>query len=438
MSLNGEVTVKNHTDVLIFHRRFCAGATKSESQMKNRICGFFIACLRKERSGMEVFMKKNKIVLISKEVLGTFYLPVYGGGGYSRHTPNIDELATKGTVFRHHYTAAPSTAMSFLSMITGLYSYQTGIRTYEPLKQVFKDTLFRAFYEMGYNSHVIWDGQWDKEWTNYTNIWQHTSFHYVDNMGVRLGPKFPHKRPIARDEEASRQVLERVEQVLAEAMNAQDKTFTWIHFPYALAGRTGYGTDLDLFDACVGIVRKYTSDDSIYITADHGNMNGRKGKVGYGFDVYEPAIHIPLITPRIDGIENYEDITSNIDLREIILNNVIPRHETVLSDTAYYAQKHRKLAVIGRRYKYIFNKETATEELYDLLYDAHEDMNLVSMDFYDVDRKIYEPLEEVYDYPFWEESRAVLEAYRAKKNEIWQESTLQEKIYYKLKHIFKI
>ena len=35
-------------------------------------------------------------------------------------TPNIDELAKKGTVFNRHYTAAASTAMAFTSMATEL------------------------------------------------------------------------------------------------------------------------------------------------------------------------------------------------------------------------------------------------------------------------------------------------------------------------------
>ena len=37
-----------------------------------------------------------------------------------------------------------------------------------------------------------------------------------------------------------------------------------------------------------------------FIAADHGNMNGMKGKISYGHDVYETAVNIPLIAPRID------------------------------------------------------------------------------------------------------------------------------------------
>ena len=29
-------------------------------------------------------------------------------------------------------------------------------------------------------------------------------------------------------------------------------------------------------------------------------MNGMKGKISYGHDVYETAVNIPLIAPRID------------------------------------------------------------------------------------------------------------------------------------------
>ena len=63
---------------------------------------------------------KDKIILVSKDVFMRGYLPVYGNTYWK--TPNIDELAKKGTVFLKHYTAAPSTAMSFTSMFTGLYA----------------------------------------------------------------------------------------------------------------------------------------------------------------------------------------------------------------------------------------------------------------------------------------------------------------------------
>ena len=71
---------------------------------------------------------KNKI-LISKEILRIDYLSCYGGQLWS--TPNIDDLASKGTIFKRHYTSAPSTAMSISSMFTGKYPYQLNRKIYK-------------------------------------------------------------------------------------------------------------------------------------------------------------------------------------------------------------------------------------------------------------------------------------------------------------------
>ena len=42
--------------------------------------------------------------------------------------------------------------------------------------------------------------------------------------------------------------------------------------PHVLSGRSGYGSDVDLFDYLVGQIRERFNDNSIYITADHGNV----------------------------------------------------------------------------------------------------------------------------------------------------------------------
>lgn len=381
---------------------------------------------------------KKKIVLISKDAMGCFYLPVYGGTYWQ--TPNIDELASKGTVFRRHYTAAPSTAMAFISMFAGIYPFETGIRDYRPLEKdkVFHNTLFDKLMEQGYSNHIIWASTWNNNFASYSNVYENATFHYIDNMSQPVGGKFPHDGRLMPDEKAVQEFLRDFEGTIAEVINATDKTFTWVHFPHVIRGRTGMGRDIEVFDACIGIVRKYTTDENIFITADHGNMNGHSGKVGYGFDVYEPAIRIPLITPRMQGMANYEDVTSNIDLAEMILNNRIVKRDYIVSDSTYYAQKNRKLAIVDKRYKYIFNKENGVEELYDVLFDTNENINIVNMKIFDVDRRIYHPLEEAYYYPFWDESREALEKFRREKSNIWREPTLQEKIYHKLKRIMRM
>lgn len=65
---------------------------------------------------------KRKI-LITKDVLRTDYLFCYGSKLWK--TPNIDELASKGTIFNRQYTVGTSTAMSLTSLFTGKYSFET-------------------------------------------------------------------------------------------------------------------------------------------------------------------------------------------------------------------------------------------------------------------------------------------------------------------------
>ena len=71
---------------------------------------------------------KNRVVLLSKDALCKAYLPVYGNKYWEM--PNLMELAAKGTVFNRYYTAAPSSAMSHLSMFTRINLFQPNRRDY--------------------------------------------------------------------------------------------------------------------------------------------------------------------------------------------------------------------------------------------------------------------------------------------------------------------
>ena len=119
-------------------------------------------------------------------------------------------------------------------------------------------------------------------------------------------------------------------------------------------GRTGYSEDIDALDMCDGMLRKYFDDDCIWISADHGNMDGYKGKYSYGFDVYTLAIQITLIAPLTEGLKQYSFNVSNFDMRAIVLDKMIPKRDFIYSDCAYYAQPHRKIAILAHDFSYIF------------------------------------------------------------------------------------
>ncbi len=359
-------------------------------------------------------------VIISKDILIPDYLPVYGNRYWK--TPNIDELAQKGTIFKHHYTCAPSTAMAFSGMFIGKYPFQLDRRDYSEVREYSEDTLFDKMYALGYSCHLMWSSNYIVMAERFSKCFgKHTVHHEGKKLNQSVGVHMPQNasaNEIMPDLETERETIEYIKKEI-ESIDNTSPVFLWIHLPHVLLGRSGYGQDIDLLDEIVGIVRKRFGD-WIIITADHGNMNGAKGKTTYGFDVYEQAIHIPMITPRLENKETIDYPTSNIMLSDIVLNGVIPQHKFIISDSQYYAQPFRKIAIIRGRFKYIYNKLTKVEELYDLSYDPLEQVNLLVSTLHDTDRDRDVNVKQVYFYPYWDEALENHEIIKEYFNSIWR------------------
>ncbi len=350
------------------------------------------------------------------------YLPIYGNKYWK--TPNIDELAKKGTVFLSHYTAAPSTAMAFTSMFTGLYAYETDRKDYTEVSEFGADTFFDKMHRMGYGCHIVWDASYMHLAHRFSKCYgKHSIIHNTDFL-TRAQPKHVkgHYDDMRFYPELEETCLSKMEELTKEIVNSSEKVFMWIHFPHVLLGRNAYGSDIDVMDRMVGMLRQYFDDDAIYITADHGHMNGTHGKYGYGFDVNEPAIKIPLITPRINGLEHVDYPTSNTQLQDILLGNLEQR-EVVFSETAYYMQPHRKLAIIKGKYKYIYEKATKKEYLFDIEWDKEENINLLDTEIYDSDRKQHFSATQRFYYPHWNDGLDIIAAgFREEKKRLWKDA----------------
>ena len=383
---------------------------------------------------------KDRVILISKDVLMRNYLSIYGN--QHNKTPNIDELAAKGTVFMKHYTAAPSTAMSFTSMFTGLYAYETDRSKYVEVSEYKDDTLFDKLHDRGYACHVVWDASYVHLAQKYSKCYgRDTEIHNTDfltrKQPAHVKGKFD---DMSFDKELEKKCLQQTEKLVNELCEKNDKLFLWIHFPHALLGRNSYGSDIDMLDRMVGLFRKYFDDDSIYITADHGHMNGSHGKYGYGFDVNENAIQIPFITPRLNNCKIIDFPTSNTQLEKIIMQGIVEQHETILSETAYYMQPHRKIAIIHNQYKYIYDKMTKKEYLYDIQWDQEENINLIYPEIYDTDRKINYSLSQRFFYPNWTDIEKEYRYLKKKVCDIWKNAPwyieLKERILMRIKMLY--
>lgn len=358
----------------------------------------------------------HHVVLISKDVLCKRYLPTYGNK--FNKTPNIDELAAKGTVFKRHYTVAPSTAMAFTSMFTGLYPYQTKRKDYVEVKDENFETLFDKMHDKGYDCHIVWSHNYYTMTVKYSNCYgKHTTRHEDKYFNQFVGPHVAGIDEIEPNDE----LLEKTYASLIEEIDKIDRSkpvFLWAHMPHVFKGRTSYGDDMDVFDRFIGDIRKRFGD-YIFITADHGANDGMGGKVGYGFDVYETAIHIPLITPRLEGRETYEELSSNVDLMKMILDAEIPKRDYVLSDTSYYQQPFRKLAIISGNYKYVYDKLTKKKSLYDVVDDPYELIDIAAKVVIDPDRHKKVVAKQTIFYPYRKEADEAFKKLDAIWESIW-------------------
>lgn len=366
----------------------------------------------------------KKIILISKDVLIPSYLQPYN---QDMCTPNIYELCKKGTMFNRHYAAAPSTAMSFSAFSTEKYMFQLNRADYVEVDEYSEETIFDKFDKLGYKCHVIWSKNytpmaWKFSKSYGVNTVIHDHLKLNQSVGVHA---IEHKGELNEDIELSNRTIKSIIDLVKELINS-DKIFLWIHLPHVILGGTGYGTDMKCFDDFIGEIRQIFADDSIYITADHGHMNGVKGKTTYGFDLYEPAIRIPLITPKIDQTDSVIDFpTSNTQLFDIF-NGKVRKEKFVYSETAYYAQKHRKLAIIYGNYKFIYSRKEKKEELYDVRYDPNENDNLLEDFIYDIDRKRKVSKKELIYYPHRKEVKNVYTYLKLEFDRIWKTGSLKQ------------
>lgn len=378
----------------------------------------------------------NNILLISKEVLRPDYLSCYGGT--LCQTSNIDALASQGTVFTNFYTASPSSAMAFTSMFTGLYPFETERKSYREVARFSQcPTLSDKLEEQGFEVHVIWAGKWFKGSHKRSRVFSpSTHFHNLENIYTLVGPHF-----LRKSQKLATFHIDPLKTIYDEVKAILDRrkknVFIWLHCPHVFIGRPGYGSDIDLFDKLVGMLLDFFTPGEVYLTGDHGHMNCEKGIPVYGFHVYEGAIKIPLITPNHFKSHVIDDLVSNIQLKNIILNHSYEKREFIYADTQYYLQENRKLMIRKGDYKYIYNKKNKSEELYDLKLDPHENVNLLIDKWVDRNRNKFYSLEEIFYYPRWEEARRAYAELRKEKDRIWKQGKYWEEMMFRFNTVRK-
>ncbi len=380
---------------------------------------------------------KDRIILISKDALRCDALSCYGSSQFCQ--PNIDELAKKGTVYHQFYTAGGSTAMAFTAMATGKYLFSSGRKFYDGSEAAIEGyNLFDDLYQHGYSVHIAWDKTYtDFAKTHFNNEGKHTIVHSLDsikyNRSVHRKGQFDE---LIYDEDETQKGLEIVKSLFEELASIKGKMFLWFHLPHVFRGRNSYESDLDVFDQIIGMARTFWADDSIWISADHGQMNGKKGKFSYGYDVENPVMRIPLIGPKSEM--PYDFPISNTQYSELFGLRPLVRQKFVYCETAYYAQPVRKMAIVHGRFKLVYDKWKKKFFLYDMQWDEKEELNLFYPEFYDTDRHVWYSLNMRFYYPNWDEAQCEKVILLEEWNRVWRNGTFWEELIQKFRFIARI
>ncbi len=334
-------------------------------------------------------------------------------GSEVAETPNIDQLAESGVMFKNCYASVPLTLPSFCSIFTGREPIAHGVRnngTYVLNKN--EHTLAEFFQELGYETYAAI-----------------AAFVLEAKFGLDQGFN------IYDDSLDSKTVFENTNsEIPADRVyvkfkdwlekNYENKFFSWIHFydphyPYSpptkfiekfntqpYIGEIAY-VDFYIGKIITDLKAKQLLDKTIIVLlGDHGEAFGEHKEIGHGIFCYEESLKVPLIFYN-PGIFSKETIINHpvklsdimptiltlfeieipLDLQgENLLPVITSKEKNHLSNLIYFESMYGKenenwaplTGIIFENFKYI---SLPIPELYDFVKDPKERKNL----FYEKD-----------------------------------------------------
>jgi len=374
-------------------------------------------------------------------LVDTFRADHAGLYGYGRHTtPELDAFSKDALVFDHALSPAAWTLPSVASLMTGQPSCQMAAVDGVGLPQkdqtiaelMLDDGITTAAFstnpligpshgfDQGFETFEYFPWQRASEvntkffkWLDRAGGLQWFAYlHYIDpHDPYEPPPKFqifrsPDYRGVFRKKKALNQMAKRVNYGKALPFEVHHSDIQYL--------RDCYDEEIHYWDSCFGqLVRRLRQKELldhtiVVVLADHGEAFGEHGKFKHGQQVYEEAVHVPLVI-RFPGKAHAGRKYQSVETRWLggtLLNalklkrprflrgNLLklpPAEEAITIYTRYTirpddAKTRRGLyAQWDANWKYIQDLGRSSEELYDLPKDPLERENLLQKDIGVVD-----------------------------------------------------
>ena len=288
------------------------------------ICTILSSCSNYEERLEEVQsgISPLNILLISLDTVRADHLSCYG---YKYNTsPNIDNLAKNGTLFKNCQVSVPLTLPSHTNLLSGLYPFKNDVRvndqlvpdTYPTLAEILKNNRYSTSAFIGafiLDSRFGLDRGFDL---------------YDDDMsqGITLPIENPKER---RAEVVNSAFLKWLDE------NPQEPFFAFVHFfdphiPYIPPERFKdkfehpYDAEIAYTDSVVGKLlnaleeMELTENTLIILLSDHGEGLEEHGEPHHGDFIYQQTLHVPLIFHCPGLIPEGRQIEEPVSLSDIV------------------------------------------------------------------------------------------------------------------------
>ena len=380
-----------------------------------------------------VLGRDPNVLLIVIDTLRADHLGCYG---YERDTsPNIDRFSKTGVLFQNTYCQIPTTAPSFVSIITAKYPRSHGVLKNGWVLSNTHLTLAEILKRNGYTTSAVISSFPLSSKFGYSRGFDHYEEGFTKD-GSSWKPEYWQGHKVAgvfdqRADVATRKAINWLRH------NGKEKFFLLVHYfdphyPYdppeayvksflkaSMSPNerniANYDGEIRFMDSEVGkllnTVKSVGLDANtlIIIMADHGEGLGQHGWMQHGMYLYDEQVRIPLIMSLPDVIPTntrLNSITEAIDIAPTILDllglesekgfsgeslapmiqgvKTLPRSAVFIERRHYKAAKFANFVVRGNKFavrhenlKYIWAAEEGTKELYNMHDDPEELSNVV-------------------------------------------------------------
>lgn len=256
------------------------------------------------------------VVLISIDTIRADHLGAYG---YQRDiTPNLDELAAGGTLFKNAWAHAPSTRYSIPALLTG--RHPLSVRYFDIPRQwpgLSEEnlTIAEVLQARGLRTGAI------------LNYWyfdplrkMNQGFEHYDNQNKRLHHPVAGEGPAKTSGSSSKEQTDKAIEYVAS--KASERFFLWVHYydphydyethegipRFGSSKIDGYDHEIAFTDQHIGRLlddlkaRGLYDKTVIVVTGDHGEGFGEHGIDLHGYHLYAAQTKVPLII-RVPGTE---------------------------------------------------------------------------------------------------------------------------------------